>query len=459
MKRFKRTLSLFLFLTLAIALFVGLNYFSTQTTLRWDVTEEKLYTLPDKAKESLKAIEKPVSLYLFYQPLHPYYKKLRDFLKEIDLLGKSNIKIYLIDPERDHAQAELFSKKNKVAAYNTLIIQSEDRLRQLSDSDFVEEKEKSTFFKAGSAIVNAIYSVTQKEKREIYFISGHGEKDLDDLEERGVAGLKILYKKNNAVSTKWILPIRKKIPEKGSLAVIVGPTKSFEKEEIDALEKYVNEGGKLLVFLDPLVQTGLEELLSQWGIETKNQVVVDPSTGSPQVSAANLFVANYPKHPAVAQMTGLITLFVVTRPILPNSTVEDWAVSPLATTTPNGWGESQITTQVYQFDPAVDLKGPIAVAVAAESKGSSKGRVVVVGDSEFVTNSQIGNLGNQEFLAGISKWLLAQESWITLPSKKVKEVQLHLNQTQMRQIFWSSLVGLPLMSLGFGVIVWSRRRF
>lgn len=193
-------------------------------------------------------------------------------------------------------------------------------------------------------------------------------------------------------------------------------------------------------------------------MQTTNQIVVDPLTSSPQISAANLFVSNFTSHPAVHGMKGLVTLFVVARPVVPfqNKKIAGWKAFPLAVTTPGGWGENLISTQVYQFDASEDFKGPVCIAVAAESE-LSRGRVVAVGDSEFVTNSQLGNLGNQEFLSGIVKWVMGRKNMIHLPPKKFTKVQLHLNKQQMRQIFFASIVVLPLLSLGLGLVVWSRR--
>ncbi len=439
-------------------LFLLINTVSSHFSIRSDFTQSKQYQLPESAVTALSQLKEPVTLTLFYHPTHPYYKKIRDLLKEIDLLKNENLKIHLIDPDRDRAKTELFEKKHQLAARNKLIIQSGPCLQQLSDSDFVEEKEKATFFKASSSILNAILSVTQLEGRKVYFVTGHGEKEIDDISERGIAALKIYFKKNNLMSEKWLLPSKKELPNDATLLAIVGPTKKFEEDEILLLKEYVASGGELFLFLDPLVNTGLESLLSEWDVYAANQVVVDPSTGSPQISAANLFVSNYTEHPAIQQMKGVVTLFVVARPFFDKEESDVWTVSPLAITTPNGWGEASVTSQVYQFDRGQDTKGPVVVAVAVESQDPVKGHVVIVGDSEFVTNSQLGNVGNQDFLTSNLRWLLAQQNWITLPPKRIQEVQLHLNKKEMTQIFWSSVVFLPFMSLCLGTFVWSRRR-
>lgn len=458
MNKILRITSAIVSILFAVGLLAAANVLAFRMPLRWDFTSDHFYSISDNVKIQLSGLSEPVEIYFFYQPLHPSYKKLRDFFKELEPINQNSIHVDYLNPDRDRARMELLAKKFKIETLNSVVIASKGGYKQLGDSDLIEKSDSETLFKAEEAVLNSIVSLMQNQKETVVFLNGHGEKQLKDMSQTGLGGMKIFFAKNNAQCGNYLFHSGKKLPGNISLLIIAGPTKKFTEPDLAEIENYVSNGGNLLLFLDPLVQTGLEPLLKKWGIGLGNQVVVDPSTGSPQISAANLFVANYGEHESMKNLKGVVTLFVVARPVFPVKEQTDWNVSALATTTPNGWGETQITTQVYQYDKGVDLLGPVSIAVAAQAKDKKSGRVVVVGDSEFATNSQLGNLGNQTFFSSIVKWAMGKKHLIELPAKKIRQIRLHLNASQMKKIFWLSIVGLPLISLGLGAMVWSRRR-
>lgn len=462
----------FVVVLLALSAFVAaVNFFSFNHYFRWDKTKEGLYSLSEQTLKMVRSIREPVSVKCFYQGAHPHAKQVRDFLKEFDQARNPRLTVEYLDPDKDRARVQALAQQYRFKALNTIVVQSGGKTKQLSDGDLfkvkpvsagTEEAAKVEIFKGEEALVNALLNVLQKKQKSVYFLAGHGEKDAGAADQNGILVLKSFLKKNNMRSDQLVLFGKTSVPDDADLIVVPGPVKPFQKSELELLQKYVEEGGRLLLLIDPLTQPGLEPLLGEWGVNSENKVVVDPASGLPNVSAANLFAANYSSHPVVKEMSRLAVLFVLTRPVLalPSGENAPWNAIPIIFTTPAGWGESQITSQRYQFDPESDIKGPVSVGVAVEPGADSayKGRAVVLGDSEFVTNTQLENVGNSDLVAGALRWLLEEEKLVSIPSKKKRELQLHLNKKEMRQMVWVSMAGLPLMSLGFGAIVWLRRR-
>ena len=113
----------------------------------------------------------------------------------------------------------------------------------------------------------------------------------------------------------------------------------------------------------------------------------------------------------------------------------------------------------------VQTNGVIPLAVALE-KGAVQGvnaergstRLVVTGDSLFLANGLIENVGNYDFASLAINWLLARTHLVDIPPKPVREYQIFLTQPQLFAVRWILLVGLPGSVLLLGFLVWLRRR-
>ena len=134
----------------------------------------------------------------------------------------------------------------------------------------------------------------------------------------------------------------------------------------------------------------------------------------------------------------------------------------LALTSPEGWGETKTTVPAFQFNEGEDLKGPVPIAVAAErdaaAQEGARTRLVVIGDSEFLIDGQLSNLGNRDFLLGGVFWLLEQEQRIGIGPKTLEALKLNLTGKQLSNILWLSLLGMPLLCGALGVGMWWLRR-
>jgi ABC-type uncharacterized transport system involved in gliding motility auxiliary subunit len=83
---------------------------------------------------------------------------------------------------------------------------------------------------------------------------------------------------------------------------------------------------------------------------------------------------------------------------------------------------------------------------------------VVFGSADFIINPIVGFNGNQDLFLNSINWLASQEAFISIRPKPPNNTPINLSETQMRAVFWSALVGLPLLIVLSGVGVWWRRR-
>jgi len=458
-------------------LFIMVNFVASRRYARWDWTRARITDMSDQTRQTLLGLREPVSAIVFYQPSHRLYELVGDLLREYARVNPK-LDVEFVDPEQDLARAQQLVGEfqidvNSAEALNLVIFKSGDRHKYLSDTDLADYDTSTAglggeprvkTFKGEAAFTAAIHGVTQDEQPLLWSTTGHGEKALDSEETQGLTGLRqTLEQQNMKVETVTLLE-RTEIPAEVKLLLIAGPTHQFAEQELALLEAYVQRGGRLLALIDPLADANLSTLLRRWGIALGADIVVDPERQLPFVSAANLFVTDYTEHPIVRKMKTLMTLFPLARSVRPHEPPpQGVTVEPLAVTSDKGWGETQTSNQQFQFNDGEDLPGPVSIAVAAERGASAEPpapatRMVVIGDSEFVVNAQLTNVGNRDFFLGALYWLTEQEQRIGIGPKPVESIKLNLTSGQLTGLFWLSFLTMPLCCGLVGAAVWWRRR-
>ena len=153
-----------------------------------------------------------------------------------------------------------------------------------------------------------------------------------------------------------------------------------------------------------------------------------------------------------------MTLFPLSRSVQPSASRAGLKTSILAMTSPQGWGETTTGSDVFKFDQGQDIKGPVSLAVAIERAGAPATRLVVIGDSDFLANSQLGNVGNLDLASGAVQWLLNQEQLVGIGPKPIESIKLHLNVSQLQGVWLLNVLALPALFVGLGLAMWWSRR-
>ena len=126
----------------------------------------------------------------------------------------------------------------------------------------------------------------------VAYITGHGELDLDD-ERNGAGNFSKLC--SDIYSFEKVNLDESDIPSDCQTVIVNGPKTEFSEAELYKLDQHLMKGGSLMLFLDPYevvenqnqyqqyqmppsynpVKTGLEKLLSSYGIECGTNYVLD----------------------------------------------------------------------------------------------------------------------------------------------------------------------------------------
>lgn len=484
-RRFTTGLNVSVSMFLAGLVLVMVNYLGARFHYHRDLSSARYYMLSDKTKGLLSSLKGPVHAMAFFQQGHELADDVRNLLKEYEYeaerMGQANLKVEIVDPDRDLARARDLKQKYDLADPNVVVFEAEGRKKYVEAKELMEYglnfakdgkyERKKVAFKGEQAFSSAIQSVTQAGQPVVYFLAGHGERDLGDYNRHsGYSTIARTLRRDNIQIGTLNLAERQGVPEDCSALVIAGPSKKFSTDELAFLSKYLERKGRILVLLDPDVITGLEGFLGGWGIKVGGGMVVGLS-----ITGRELVVMQYGDHPVTRKLKNITTMFYLPRPVEPDSSQPASAETPvdrprvtvLASNTKEGWLESNMKESPARFDSKTDRPGPISVAVAVE-KGPVSGievelkpaRMVIVGDSLFVSNGALseGVGGNEDFFMSAVNWLLERDALMGIAPKKPGELRLDMDRDRLRIAFLLVVAGIPGVVAFIGLMVWLKRR-
>jgi ABC-type uncharacterized transport system involved in gliding motility auxiliary subunit len=289
------------------------------------------------------------------------------------------------------------------------------------------------------------------------------------------------------------LPLAQKpeVSANAAALIIAGPSTDLLQPEADAIEKYLNRGGKLLVLLDPPEKPNappmpiLTGLLKRWSIEVGNDMVVDTS-GVGQLFGMNEAMpvaVRYPSHPIVERFR-VLTAYPFARSVRAASGGETGGrtAQNFIESSPQSWAETNLADMFagnpVKFDEGKDVQGPVSLGTTSSApapeapapKPAAAGqkpadeapkpqtRVAAIGDSDFATNGFLGVQGNRDLFMNTVGWLTQQENLISIRPRDAEDRRLTLTAAQRNVLFWGPLAVLPLAVAGVGIMVVRRRR-
>src|SRR5262249_55775103 len=129
------------------------------------------------------------------------------------------------------------------------------------------------------------------------------------------------------------------------------------------------------------------------------------------------------------------TVFPLARAIKVTSGAGGANATPLLTTSANSFAKDKITPgQQIKYEPGKDQKGPLTIGAAASKAVDSKkeARLVVIGDSDFVSNGVIKAQGfrNSDLFLNSVNWLAEDEDLISIRAKSVTNRSVTMSASQ-----------------------------
>lgn len=460
---------------LGIVILGLLGFLSTRHHARFDVSETGVHTLSAQTLELLDGLDREVTITGFFSEL--------DSPEVVALLERyafatERLDVRYVDPNEDPVLVDELGLDTEALSRGLIHIALETG-EQTTLSEFTGQHFEPD-------ITNALIKLLQSTGKTVYFLTGHNERRIEaepgesgawasgpDSFGRAAGALE-----NETYSVEPLLLAQlESVPDDASAVVIAGPTRPLLDQELDALRRYVDGGGGLLVALDPRAQTNLYDLLADWGVSLGDDVIVDRALavfGQATTPIAREYDAAHP----ITEPLREPTLFPMVRSVEVDP-ARAAAFAALAKTGDESWAERDLEgwreTGRAEYD-ALDLLGPVTVAVAGttgtspvaggahDPHGSGEadpmpgGRIVVMGDSDFATNEFLDALRNKDLFVNSVNWLAGDVARITVRPNLARASSFQMTQAEFRAIQYLSLFVLPEAIAVFGVIQWWLRR-
>ena len=451
----------------ALAIVVSINYIIQRHPVRFDMTSNKLYSLSPQTLDALKALKTDVTV-TFFNSDRPQPQVGNEIARATQLLKEyekhsSKFHLKMVDADKEPGEVQKFG----IREYNVAVFESGANRRDVLQREYVtyafNGRQPTPKFQGEQAFTNALLTMSDNSQKKIlYFTQGHGERELANPQAIGLNTLKGLLDGANYDEKAVQLAQTGKIPEDCAVLAILGATKPFSTAEADAVRKWVEEGGKLLLCVDPNQNPGLDGLLGDLGVKFGRNVVLD-KTSFAYPDLVNV-IPQYLPHPITEKLSDgkVFVVLPFCRSVQKETPLlKDVTQTPLLITTAAGWGETDMKSPKPSFGPG-DLKGPVTMAMAFEGspagKSDIKFRVAVFGTSSFLINAMANAPGNMDLAVNAINWAALQEGKISIRPKEDDQRVMNFTATTANALKILVLLVLPLLALGTGIYVWYRRR-
>ena len=430
-----------------------------------DLTRERAYTPSPQALAVADALSRPVTVTYYYQGTDP---NARRALEMLELMAARNglLEVSGVDPDKQPSLARTAGMK----LYNTALIEADGHRVLVHSTD-------------ESELAIGIQRALRERAVTLCFVEGHHEYSVDNAEfaneveragqhEHDTDAALVIETTPHGIG-RWrrsleglgydieriALGVRPAVPPHCAALIVAGPRTPWAAAESAALERYVAQGGSVLLLLDVGFDPGPEfaRLLRALGAAPEPAVIVD-TVSHYGTDAQTVAVTAYAPHPITARVA--YTYFPGARP-LTVSAPDGVTVMPLVESSRHAVVHAA-SANLNEPTTAPDaVPAPQLIAIASEGHldgASSPFRAIVGGDADFVSNAHFPYLANSDLALGMVRWLVREEDLVaTAPRVPVAPLVL-LTEAQLRVLYIAIVGLLPLTALLIGVVMGWRRR-
>jgi hypothetical protein len=479
----------------AMVVAVLVNVLVSRHYRRWDLTTDRLYTLSPATLETLHSLGEHVDVDVVLASGDPLANSVK-FMLDAYQAETDRLAVHYVDPDRRPAELLALQQKYGVEAGKTddghvvtdaaiIVSRAHGKPFFLSAADFVDEGEDARArSKLEQELTISLRSVMRDDRVRVCFVTGHGEKRLEDGGPRGLGELAARLKKNN-FDTEEIdtsLPGNAE-PLKGChVAVIAGPTQPFGADDAHRIGAWFLAGGNLFVLSSPvpdsdkraMLPLGLDPITSAGGISLDENFVFEPASDRKLPGGfGEQFLAEPKAHPITEGLVGeknrdLKILMTATRSL---SRAPGAAVVPaeLLVTSHEAFGMVDFFAWADKGGPpekaSGDHGGPLTLAMASELATKPPGaphgpRMVVVGTTSLALGQSWQERvlrGGAIFTESALSYLAARAPIVDVPDKPAV-AGARINEASLGEVLRYCMLYMPGAVVLLGLAVYLRRR-
>lgn len=453
-------------IALATSWLFALNWVAAEKDERIDLRTVRNLLPSGMTTEMVRNLDEDVTITLFFPPANDVYDLIEPYFTD---LAAASPRLTVERKDRDSHPAlakEMRARKNGVV----VLSKGDDHEQVRLDTD--PKKARSKLKKLDEDVQKKLGKVA-RDQRVAYLVLGHGERSTAPKADDppGLKGAKELLKQLNYKVKNLGLKegLSEDVPDDATLVIVPGPRSPMLPQEMEALVRYVQRGGSLMLLADPDVEESpqLEPLLDVLGLELGSTtlahegkyVALTRGLSDRSILYSNRITA----HDSTTLLSKLTTkgniVFPVTGSLAQKEGLEG---GPQVTFTVRSLaGTFADSNDNRAFDPGEEkavFNLAAAVELPAPDGAERGGRAVVTADADVISDLLFGRVPmNQNFFGESVLWLEGE----VLMAGEVADIEdtpiVHTKDTNKRW-FYGTTLGVPLLLLGAGFGVTRRRR-
>jgi len=443
------------------------TYIATERDKKIDLSYFRTAKPGESTRKIVRTLDQPIQISLFFPPANEVSEEVQGYFDDLKK-ESSQLQVAVYDQAVDPAKA----KELSVTGNGTVVVSRAGRKEALSVGLELEGA-RSQLRDLDKQIQKRLLQVA-RPGRTVYLTSGHGERTAapaSDTDKRlTVRDLReLLQQQGYAVKDLGVAEgLAADVPSDAAIVAVVGPQKELMPEEIAALSRYFDRGGRLFIAVDPETGIDFHELLAPLGLKFSTTMLANDQIYArksyQQSDRYNIATGSYSSHPSVTTLGRLglkapMVLFGAGSFEESKDKPKELNIDFPVHSHPATWADLNGN---FQFDaPAESRKGwNLSAAVVKKKPGGQakdEGRALVLADSDAVGDTVLGNPGNAYFVLDGTKWLLGDEA---IQGETSSEVDVPIAHTHKQDVFWfySTIFLAPALALGIGSLVMRRRR-
>ena len=493
---------------------IVLNFVSFENTSRVDVTATNQFSLSERTKELLDGLQDDIRATAFYKALEDTpsaeiaarRNRVVDTLQEFESRS-SRFSFEMVDPDLEPGRvAAYFGARPANFVSETVVLEN------LNTGEYDSfQPTDATFAQLEQNLVTSLYVASGQEQKTIYFLGGHGERNIDSSSSDGYGVLQRILEQENYQVRGLVWPRNSEdvtVPDDAALVVVAGPTSDLPIAHAQALDLYLlgrytdgqrrRENGSMIFLGEPDTPDSWREFLVQWGVillsgyirDVDGSVPTLPQTlaldmnfdnilnfnflvlGNNETALNSAFEAAFEIIAPQGQV--LQTVYMPDAAALTLLPVSDGSRLPLAMSITTG--NSYLIADPDRDEPVTegenaDPQGPFIPIMLMRSAGkvgmelpeegptdSDVSLILAMGDADFVSNVNIGRGSGLDMFVNSTNYLLGDYSLVSIRPKALAFREFNLDQNEYDFVRFSSWLFLPgLMALAAGLIWWLRR--
>lgn len=447
MRTTKHGMNMGALILIALTAIVCLNVLAVRYERKWDWTNDKLFSLSDQSVKAAKSLKADTEIVLLYRPGEPAAENIDRNVKDladlfINVSDKIKFTVYNALRRPDVAKKYEYT----FGPFAMYAIQGAQRVKIDQPTE--------------EGVTRALLKFGREKKKILYFVTGHGERDLEGKDADGLAETKTELMVTYDVRTLKLFDVGNKVPEDAGAVAIIRPLQQYLEPEIQALRDYAKRGGRLFIAIDPGIKHNLALLTKSLGVEFGNNYVLDVRSQMIQSGPQTVLGTTFSRESEITKAftDNTFAIFDLASSLTPAKDAAPSLKFDVLVQTDDR------TMTVPELVEKVELQpnGPHALGVAVTGKlpgeGTKDFQALIFGDSDFVANRIVHNNLNRDLVMNAFASLMEDKDLISIRPKEAKGTKLNITQGSLDVLSFLFLLPLPFLLFFFGGFRWWKRR-